>query len=425
MPINSTPRGSRGGIPSGYVIGRKSAGTGAAEMIPISELQTMLFQGAGGRLMSEFKDNIFQSQLLTDIISKVGDTVNTPLAIGLLNLTNHVNDVFKNTHAIHGANARAITVVQTDVINVTTDVAAVVDTVTVLGASVDANTASIATESTARASGDSANATSISTLSTTVAGHTSSISSLTTSVDGVYSEYVVKIDTDGYVAGFGLIGSGSTSAFSIVADQFKFVKPGGTPGSPLVPFQITTEMGVNVMRFQGKIIADSIDDLSVDTGKITPNALTQNASGTDAGPHSLADGTPGAATAEYPVTSFGVPSGEIGNYLYRITATIDYEISASASIEWRLRNNSNALTAWTDLGYASAGGTVTIYLPDWLGGPTTFDMPPFNAPAQKTLTVDYYPVSTGETSWGIEARTKDGTGASIKDIFITIVVFKR
>ena len=51
----------------------------------------------------------------------------------------------------------------------------------------------------------------------------------------LYGQYSVKIDIDGYVAGFGLANDGATSDFIVRADRFSIVPSGGT-GDAVIPF---------------------------------------------------------------------------------------------------------------------------------------------------------------------------------------------
>jgi len=83
-------------------------------------------------------------------------------------------------------------------------------------------------------------ATSITNLSTTVGNQTTSISTLTTSVNGINASHTVKINNNGYSAGFGLISTGvngvTTSAFKVDADFFEV----GKSGTGIKPFIIVT-----------------------------------------------------------------------------------------------------------------------------------------------------------------------------------------
>lgn len=100
---------------------------------------------------------------------------------------------------------------------------------------VNDNKALILTEQTARANGDSALAGQISTLQSSVNGNTASIQTLQQVVNGLAAQYMVKLDVNGYVAGFGLYNNGATSSFTVLADKFAVVTPGR---SPQVPFAV-------------------------------------------------------------------------------------------------------------------------------------------------------------------------------------------
>lgn len=61
------------------------------------------------------------------------------------------------------------------------------------------------------------------------------LSSVSTTVDGLALQYSVKLDNDGYVAGFGLYNSAGTSTFLVNADTFAIGQP-GVPG--VTPFAV-------------------------------------------------------------------------------------------------------------------------------------------------------------------------------------------
>ena len=82
-----------------------------------------------------------------------------------------------------------------------------------------------------------ANASAISTIQSTVGGHTSSIQTLQTVQNGLTAEYLVKLDVNGYVSGFGLYNGGSSSTFLVHADKFAIGAPGSTG---IIPFIVTT-----------------------------------------------------------------------------------------------------------------------------------------------------------------------------------------
>lgn len=100
--------------------------------------------------------------------------------------------------------------------------------------------ARIATEATTRANADTAISATVTTLSATVSGHTATIATHATAIAtaqgdivDLYAEYTVKIDVNGYVAGFGLAVNGpadgpTTSTFIILADEFAVAFPSAT-----------------------------------------------------------------------------------------------------------------------------------------------------------------------------------------------------
>ncbi|RDF63163.1 phage tail protein [Acinetobacter baumannii] len=124
-------------------------------------------------------------------------------------------------------------------------------------AQIDENKATIASESTARVNADSAlgqridtvqaqfssnlatvqsevktvsdaqgaTAGKVDTIQSTVDGHTASIQTQQDAIDGISTQYTVKLDTGGYVAGFGLMNSGKSSNFIIRADMFAIAPP--------------------------------------------------------------------------------------------------------------------------------------------------------------------------------------------------------
>lgn len=114
-------------------------------------------------------------------------------------------------------------------------------------------------------------------LSTTVGGHTSTISSHTTSINGLQAEYMVKINVNGRVSGFGLVG-GASSEFIILADRFAIVSPvdNNMTGIPFIVQSTTTTVG-GVTVPAGVYIADAfIMNGSIGNAKIA-NAAIDNA----------------------------------------------------------------------------------------------------------------------------------------------------
>jgi hypothetical protein len=163
-----------------------------------------------------------------------------------------------------------------------------------LSATVGSNQASLASEINAAAGTASAAASSIQTLQSTVNGNTSSIQTLQSTVNGVTSEYTVKIDSNGYVAGFGLIDGetgqpGVRSAFIVRADQFAVGAPGDASLAPFVVqngvVYINAAQVLNLQVQTAQIAMAAIDtariaDLNITTAKIAANAVSGTAAAT-------------------------------------------------------------------------------------------------------------------------------------------------
>ena len=149
--------------------------------------------------------------------------------------------------------------------------------------------ARVQTESTARQNADSALSSQITTLSSTVGQNTTAIQQEATTranADGtLFAQYTVKIDTNGYVSGFGLASTANNatpfSDFIIRADRFSIASPSGPGIAPVIPFIVTTTSqvinGVTVPPgtyikdgfIQNGVITNAkIGNLAVDDAKI-------------------------------------------------------------------------------------------------------------------------------------------------------------
>ena len=94
--------------------------------------------------------------------------------------------------------------------------------------------AAVRTEATARAKADSAFAKDVTTLQTKVDGNTNSVQVLSQSVDGVKGKYGVRIDTNGYITGWELIGGATSGSMIIHVDNLIIGRPGATNQYPFV-----------------------------------------------------------------------------------------------------------------------------------------------------------------------------------------------
>lgn len=116
-------------------------------------------------------------------------------------------------------------------------------------------------------------ATSISQLTSTVSGNTTSIQTLTSTTNGLNAQYTVKIDTNGYVSGFGLASTANNatpfSSFIVRADRFSISSPSGPSIPPKTPFIVTTTTTI-------------VNGVSVPAGVYIDSAVIQNGSITNA-----------------------------------------------------------------------------------------------------------------------------------------------
>lgn len=124
--------------------------------------------------------------------------------------------------------------------------------ITALYASVGTNSAAIATEASARASGDSANASDITALTSTVGGHTATLTTLASTdvtlaggITTLNARYGVALNVDGFVSGFALNSTGTSSSFDILTSKFRVVDPG--VGSGATPVSVFTIESGNVL----------------------------------------------------------------------------------------------------------------------------------------------------------------------------------
>lgn len=156
---------------------------------------------------------------------------------------------------------------------------ALADRLTGLRSDIDDNVAAIALETTARSNGDSANAAAITALSARVDGNEAAVAvtasvaaSAANGVTELEAQYTVKVDVNGYVAGYGLaateVNGVPFSEFIVLADRFAVVTPGI---SPVVPFVVTG----GAVHMQNVVIGDALID-EVSAGKITAGNITAN-----------------------------------------------------------------------------------------------------------------------------------------------------
>lgn len=229
--------------------------------------------------------------------------------------------------AVNGGNTAFILDTSTVYVDSTTSMA---DRLSGLDTVDGTNAAAIATEATTRASADTAAATLITSLTSTVGANTAAITTQASSIAGLQAQYVVKIDANGNVAGYGLAaGGGAPSQFTVLANKFAVIDPGAPGGTPTVPFSISS----GVVYMQNVVIGGAlIQDLTIGTGKLAANAVSNAYGGQDTTGYTIATGSGGGSTGNgagasiCPVTFTPTDNGTL------FVHTVVQNVSGSASL---------------------------------------------------------------------------------------------
>jgi hypothetical protein len=95
--------------------------------------------------------------------------------------------------------------------------------------------------------------------SVAVAESMTAIANLEGDVTNLYAEYMVKLDVNGYVSGFGLANDGATSEAAFLVDTFSIVSPGATAASFLVEGGKVVMDGAHIK--QASIETAAIEDI--------------------------------------------------------------------------------------------------------------------------------------------------------------------
>ena len=277
-----------------------------------SQFQTVqsLFGGGGtgdvGTIISKMQAAIMESPLFKSLGTRItlidaatvanGNTIATEIT-DRANADNAIYTTYNSQISSINTNIASLSTTQT---TQASTVAALSSTVTTLTAQVGTNTTAISTEASARASADG-------------------------TIEG---KYAVKIDSNGYVTGFGLISTANNStpysAFIVRADQFAIGSPSGPGITPQVPFIVNTTTdsagnpaGVYIDTAMIKILtAGKIDTRGLTVKDSAGNVILGSGSALDpayAAPGTLNSALAGviasaAATASWSGVS-GVPSG--------------------------------------------------------------------------------------------------------------------
>lgn len=209
-------------------------------------------------------------------------------------------------------------------------------------------------------------ATSITNLSTTVGDQTTSISTLTTSVNGINASHTVKINNNGYSAGFGLISTGvngvTTSAFKVDADFFEV----GKSGAGIKPFIIVTSAnqiieGVTYPSAgtyinSAKIANATIKLAHIDTASIgSLSAISANLGTIQVGAANIEDGA--ITTAK--IDNLAVTTAKIGEAQITTSKIGDLQVD-TLKIKDQAVNVAVAANGVSQLSLETSGGRVAV-----------------------------------------------------------------
>lgn len=232
-------------IADGWNVRNGSSGDGTSRFVTAAELSTVrnvvanaetrlrslesapagdnyLTSGGIARVINDLQASVMESQLWKELgerikLIEINASQNaTGLATEITNRINADNAIVQTTttqFAVINGNVGALQTQQTTTAN---NVAALSSSITTLQAQVGNNSSAIQIEAQVRASAD----------------------------NDIYGKYSVKIDQNGYVAGYGLISTANTgtpiSEFVVRADRFAIGSPSGPSVTPTVPFVVQT-----------------------------------------------------------------------------------------------------------------------------------------------------------------------------------------
>jgi hypothetical protein len=205
-------------------------------------------------------------------VSALQTTISDPLT-GLAKAVSNITQLNTVTSTSTSANALALYNISTKVTNPSTGLDSKASTTELNTANSDLNRS---------------HASALFQTSTTLNGRTASVQSLATSVDGVAGSYTVKVDSNGYVAGYGLAVDTNTSTplaeFAIVADKFSIApvatNPDAADGSPF--FHLTVPTWVNGVLLPAGTFMKTvfIGDATISNAKIVNIAADKMLAGT-------------------------------------------------------------------------------------------------------------------------------------------------
>ncbi len=200
---------------------------------------------------------------------------------------------------------------------------ALAEQINAVTASLGVTNASVVVLTQAVSDGDSALGSQITSVESQVAGNEAQIQVLVQSIDGVQTQYAVKLNSNGEVIGYiRLDGTPLGSNFVVGADNFYVGKAGTTGGTSVPVFAIQTVNGAAQIAFRGDMYADgTIVARHIAAGSITADKI--NVTTLAALTANLGTVTAGLIRDAANVYNFDVTNGK----LYRTdnTMTLDFK----------------------------------------------------------------------------------------------------
>ena len=206
---------------------------------PAWAVATPLPENIAELLAGRIADSLLDQELRTQIARIVGleSSLSAEQQARLLG-----DDIFSQMLAQYQGQLEALdTLVVNETLERVDADSALVAQLNLLLAQTNNNAAAILLEQAVRADADSATAISVQTLQTAVGNNIASLQTTQQVVDGLSAQYMVKLDVNGYVSGFGLYNEGASASFLVHADDFAVGKPGQ---AGVYPFIIGTVNGV-------------------------------------------------------------------------------------------------------------------------------------------------------------------------------------
>lgn len=232
---------------------------------PAWAVATPLPENIAELLAGRIADSLLDQELRTQIARIVGleSSLSAEQQARLLG-----DDIFSQMLAQYQGQLEALdTLVVNETLERVDADSALVAQLNLLLAQANNNAAAILLEQAVRADADSATAISVQTLQTVVGDNIASLQTTQQVVDGLSAQYMVKLDVNGYVSGFGLYNDGASASFLVHADDFAVGKPGQ---AGVYPFIIGTVNGVTRIALNAQTM---IPDARIDTLMLAGHAL--------------------------------------------------------------------------------------------------------------------------------------------------------